>query len=108
MHEQIHWAAGARLPLVMCVVNRAVGAPWCIWNDHQDSISQRDTWNYDLDLSLALSVHGQVLQVARVVPLRVLPAVLLAFGIEVAAGRLEIGAFAFGRLMKVNGMLAGR
>jgi pyruvate/2-oxoacid:ferredoxin oxidoreductase alpha subunit len=43
MHEQIHWAAGARLPLVMCVVNRAVGAPWCIWNDHQDSISQRDT-----------------------------------------------------------------
>ncbi|NLV71505.1 MAG: pyruvate ferredoxin oxidoreductase [Actinobacteria bacterium] len=43
MHEQIHWAAGARLPIVMCVVNRAVGAPWNIWNDHQDSISQRDT-----------------------------------------------------------------
>ena len=43
MHEQIHWAAGARLPLVMCVVNRGVGAPWTIWNDHQDSISQRDT-----------------------------------------------------------------
>jgi pyruvate/2-oxoacid:ferredoxin oxidoreductase alpha subunit len=43
MHEQVHWAAGARLPIVMCVANRAVGAPWCIWNDHQDSISQRDT-----------------------------------------------------------------
>lgn len=43
MHEQIHWAAGARLPIVMCVVNRGVGAPWTIWNDHQDSISQRDT-----------------------------------------------------------------
>lgn len=43
MHEQIHWAAGARLPLVMCVVNRGVGAPWTIWNDHQDSMSQRDT-----------------------------------------------------------------
>jgi pyruvate/2-oxoacid:ferredoxin oxidoreductase alpha subunit len=43
MHEQVHWAAGARLPIVMCVVNRAVGAPWNIWNDHQDSISQRDT-----------------------------------------------------------------
>ncbi|MBN1930792.1 MAG: pyruvate ferredoxin oxidoreductase [Desulfobacterales bacterium] len=43
MHEQIHWAAGARLPLVMCVVNRGVGAPWTVWNDHQDSISQRDT-----------------------------------------------------------------
>ena len=43
MHEQVQWAAGARLPIVMCVVNRAVGAPWNIWNDHQDSISQRDT-----------------------------------------------------------------
>lgn len=43
MHEQIHWAAGARLPIVMCVVNRGVGSPWTVWNDHQDSISQRDT-----------------------------------------------------------------
>jgi pyruvate ferredoxin oxidoreductase alpha subunit len=43
MHEQVQWAAGARLPIVMCVVNRAVGAPWNVWNDHQDSISQRDT-----------------------------------------------------------------
>ena len=43
MHEQVHWAAGARLPIVMCVANRAVGAPWNIWNDHQDSVSQRDT-----------------------------------------------------------------
>ncbi|MDZ4165277.1 MAG: pyruvate ferredoxin oxidoreductase [Smithellaceae bacterium] len=43
MHEQLHWAAGSRLPLVMCCVNRAVGAPWSIFNDQQDSISQRDT-----------------------------------------------------------------
>jgi len=42
MSEQVHWAAGARLPLVMCVVNRGLGAPWTVWNDHQDSISQRD------------------------------------------------------------------
>ncbi len=42
MSEQVHWAAGARLPMVMCVVNRGVGAPFSIWNDHQDSISQRD------------------------------------------------------------------
>ena len=43
MSEQLHWAAGARLPIVMCVVNRAIGAPWSVWNDHQDAISQRDT-----------------------------------------------------------------
>lgn len=43
MHEQLHWAAGARLPIVMPVTNRGVGAPWTILNDMQDSISQRDT-----------------------------------------------------------------
>jgi pyruvate/2-oxoacid:ferredoxin oxidoreductase alpha subunit len=43
MHEQLHWAAGARLPIVMCCVNRGVGAPWTIFNDQQDSLSQRDT-----------------------------------------------------------------
>ncbi len=57
MHEQIHWAAGARLPLVMCVVNRGVGAPWTVWNDHQDSISQRDTgW-----IQLYANDHQQII-----------------------------------------------
>ena len=43
MHEMLHWAAGTRLPLVLACVNRAIGAPWNILNDQQDSISQRDT-----------------------------------------------------------------
>jgi len=43
MHEMLHWAAGARLPVVLACVNRALGAPWNILNDQQDSISQRDT-----------------------------------------------------------------
>ena len=43
MHEMLHWAAGARLPLVLACINRAMGAPWNILPDHQDSISQRDT-----------------------------------------------------------------
>jgi 2-oxoisovalerate ferredoxin oxidoreductase alpha subunit len=42
MHEMLHWASIMRLPIVMCVVNRAVG-PWNIHVDHNDSISQRDT-----------------------------------------------------------------
>jgi len=43
MHELLHWAAGARLPVVMVNVNRALGAPWCLEPDHLDSLSQRDT-----------------------------------------------------------------
>ncbi len=43
MHEMLHWTAGSRLPIVMAEVNRAVGAPWNIWSDQTDSLSQRDT-----------------------------------------------------------------
>jgi len=43
MHEMLHWAALARLPIVMCNINRVVGPGWNIWSDENDSISQRDT-----------------------------------------------------------------
>jgi pyruvate/2-oxoacid:ferredoxin oxidoreductase alpha subunit len=43
MHEMLHWAANARLPIVMANVNRAVGTPWNVWADQNDSLSQRDT-----------------------------------------------------------------
>ncbi len=43
MNEQLHWAAGARVPIVMAVANRGLGAPWTILNDMQDTLSQRDT-----------------------------------------------------------------
>jgi len=43
MHEVLHWAAGARLPIVLSNVNRAVGPGWNIWADQTDSVSQRDT-----------------------------------------------------------------
>ncbi|MBI4349101.1 MAG: pyruvate ferredoxin oxidoreductase [Elusimicrobia bacterium] len=43
MHEMLHWVAGARLPVVMVDVNRALAAPWVLWSDQSDSLSQRDT-----------------------------------------------------------------
>ncbi len=43
MHEMLHWAALARLPVVMCNINRVIGPGWNIWVDENDSISQRDT-----------------------------------------------------------------
>ncbi|TGC06494.1 pyruvate synthase subunit PorA [Methanolobus halotolerans] len=43
MHEVLFNVSGMRLPIMMTVVNRAVSAPISIWNDQQDSISQRDT-----------------------------------------------------------------
>lgn len=43
MHEMLHWVAGSRFPMVMVNANRALGAPWNIWTDQGDSMSQRDT-----------------------------------------------------------------
>ena len=43
MHEMLHWAALARLPIVMVNVNRAIGPGWTIWSDQNDSMAQRDT-----------------------------------------------------------------
>jgi pyruvate ferredoxin oxidoreductase alpha subunit len=43
MHEALFNCSGMRLPIAMTVANRAVSAPINIWNDHQDSIAQRDT-----------------------------------------------------------------
>jgi len=43
MHEMLHYASGARVPIVMANVNRAGAAPWSIWSDQTDSVSQRDT-----------------------------------------------------------------
>jgi len=43
MHEMLHWASGARLPIVMTNVNRAMAPPWSVWSDQTDSLAQRDT-----------------------------------------------------------------
>jgi len=66
MHEQLHWAAGSRLPVVMCCVNRGVGAPWSIFNDQQDSFSQRDTGWIQLYCRDNQEILDTVLQAYRI------------------------------------------
>jgi len=72
-HEMTNWAAGARLPIVMANVNRAVGPGWNIWAEHTDSLQERDTgWlqvyvatvqeAYDATLmAFAIAEHNDVL-----------------------------------------------
>jgi pyruvate ferredoxin oxidoreductase alpha subunit len=43
MVEALYNASGLGLPIVMTLANRAIGAPINIWNDHSDSMSQRDS-----------------------------------------------------------------
>ncbi len=43
MAEVLFNIAGMRLPVVLTCANRAMSAPISIWNDHQDSVSLRDS-----------------------------------------------------------------
>ncbi len=66
MHEQLHWAAGSRLPIVLAAVNRAPAAPWNVWTDEQDSISQRDTGWIQLYCEDNQEIYDTVLQAYRI------------------------------------------
>jgi pyruvate/2-oxoacid:ferredoxin oxidoreductase alpha subunit len=65
MHELLHWAAGARLPIVMAEVNRALGPGWNIWMDQSDSLSQRDTGWIQLYCETGQEVLDTTLQAYR-------------------------------------------
>ncbi len=65
MHEMIHWAAGARLPIVMANINRAVGPAWNIWAEHTDSLSQRDTGWLQFYAATVQEVYDTVLMSYR-------------------------------------------
>ncbi len=66
MHELLHWASGARLPIVMVNVNRALAAGWSIWTEQTDSLAQRDTGWCQLYVEDNQEVIDTVLQAYRV------------------------------------------
>ena len=68
MVEAIYNASGLGLPIVMTVANRAIGAPINIWNDHSDSMSQRDSgWIqlYAESNQEAVDLHIQAFRLAE-------------------------------------------
>ncbi|HNQ29829.1 MAG: Pyruvate synthase subunit PorA [Methanoregulaceae archaeon PtaB.Bin009] len=68
MFEVCFNCAGMRFPVVMSIVNRAMGAPLSIWNDQQDSISLRDSgWLqfYAEDNQEAADLHYLAYKVAE-------------------------------------------
>jgi pyruvate ferredoxin oxidoreductase alpha subunit len=68
MCEAVYNASGLGLPIVMTVANRAIGAPINIWNDHSDSMSQRDSGWIQLFAETnqeALDLHIQAFRIAE-------------------------------------------
>jgi pyruvate ferredoxin oxidoreductase alpha subunit len=75
MAEALYNASGLGLPIVMTVANRAIGAPINIWNDHSDSMSQRDCgWIqlYAESNQEAVDLHLQAFKLAEELSLPVM------------------------------------
>lgn len=77
MHEMLHWAAGARAPIVMANVNRTVGSPWGFWPDQTDSLAQRDVGWIQYYCENGQESHDTVLQAFRVAEQALLPAMVI-------------------------------
>ena len=73
MHELLHWASGARLPIVMVNVNRAMAPGWNIWSDQTDSLSQRDTGWVQLYVENNQEVLDSILQAYKMAEELLLP-----------------------------------
>ena len=75
MVEAVFNAAGLGLPIVMTVANRAIGGPINIWNDHSDSMSQRDSGWIQLYAETnqeAADLHVQAFRIAEELSLPVM------------------------------------
>jgi pyruvate ferredoxin oxidoreductase alpha subunit len=92
MVEALYNASGLGLPIVMTVANRAIGAPINIWNDHSDSMSQRDSgWIqlYARDNQEAADLHPQAFRLAEELSLPVMVC-MDGFVLTHAVERIEV------------------
>lgn len=77
MHEMLHWATGARLPIVMANVNRAMGPGWSIWTEQTDSLAQRDTGWLQFYCESNQEVLDSVIQAFKIAEQVLLPTMLV-------------------------------
>jgi len=77
MHELLHWASGARLPIVMAEVNRALAPGWNIWIDQTDSLAQRDTGWIQMYCEHGQEVLDSIIQAYRLGELVNLPVMVV-------------------------------
>ncbi len=92
MHEMLHYAAGARAPIVMANVNRTLGSPWGFWPDQTDSLAQRDVGWIQYYCENGQESHDTILQAFRVTEEVLLPAMVIheAFYVSHAMEAIDI------------------
>ncbi len=92
MHEILHYYAGSRLPGVIAVVNRSLGAPLNILCDHSTIMAQRDTgWLQFFATNVQEAYHFHILA-PRLSEACYLPVIVNIDGFELShiTERLEV------------------
>ena len=94
MHELLHYASGARAPIVMANVNRTLASPWAFWPDETDSLAQRDTGWIQFYVESAQETFDTVLQAFRIAEQVLLPVMvnLDAFYVSHALEPVQVAA----------------
>ncbi len=66
MCECLHYASGSRFPIVMMNANRSTAAPWCIYGDQRDSLSQLDSGWIQLYVENAQEAMDTIIQAFKI------------------------------------------
>ena len=80
MAEMLHVASGLKIPMVMAVTNRAISSPINIWNDHSDTMSQRDCGWIQLFVESSQEAYDTIIQAYKLSEKLQIPAMVCLDG----------------------------
>lgn len=92
MHEILFIAAGLRLPIVICLVNRSLSSPINIHCDHSDSLASRDSGWIQIFTENTQEAYDTTLMAVKIAEKALLPAMVTTDGFIISHGmeRVEL------------------
>ncbi len=66
MVEGLHYASGSRFPIVMMNANRSTAAPWSIYNDQRDTLSELECGWIQLYAENAQEAYDMIIQAYKI------------------------------------------
>jgi pyruvate ferredoxin oxidoreductase alpha subunit len=84
MSEMLFVASGLRLPVVMAVANRALSSPLSIWNDHSDTMAQRDSGWIQIYCESSQEAYDSTIQAFRISEKVYLPVMVCVDGFTIS------------------------
>lgn len=86
MHEILFIAAGLRLPIVICLVNRSLSSPINIHCDHSDSLASRDSGWIQIFTENTQEAYDSTIMAVKIAEKALLPAMVTTDGFIISHG----------------------